>query len=522
MRLLIVDDEELTRSGIISSLDWESLGISEIYQADDGANGLTAALEHRPDIILCDVRMPRMDGIMMLERLTAHLPDVVTIFMSGYSDKAYLKAAIKLNVVRYVEKPLDLAEIQAAIRYAVERCEQLARQRNAETIHTNLAATQLAYHLTMPYQSCKDAVDDLCAQFHERYGMDKFKSLTTFIVKLEHATENPADLPYIHQMFRQFLAPMHLHVIYSEKRVYYIIFHVYGSLAPASSTLSRIASHLSLLFAPFGNHCIAVGDTVSGISNAYHSYESAVILLQSSFFFAPGTVLTTERLQTCASPNQNTLAGIADAYEKALAEKNESSALSALNRMESLCVCASGLMPNQVKTIYYDLFLALYQNRRSQKLLPDLSIENRENIMDVMDSCFYFAQLHQLLLAKTQAFFTDSKHAEPENATIYLIRDYINRHYKESSLSVKDISDCAHLSASYVCTFFKNETGSTLNQYITEFRMEKAKQLLADPRYRITDISTAVGYSDSNYFGKSFRKYTGLSPSEYREKVLKS
>ena len=77
---------------------------------------------------------------------------------------------------------------------------------------------------------------------------------------------------------------------------------------------------------------------------------------------------------------------------------------------------------------------------------------------------------------------------------------------------------CFCLPPMYV-PFSKNETGQTLNQYLTEFRMEKAKALLADPRYKIADISSRVGYSDGNYFGKSFRKYTGLSPSEYREKL---
>ena len=77
MKLLIVDDEELTRTGVITSLDWASLGIDE-------------------------VRMPRMDGITMLERLEKFLPDTVPIFMSGYSDKEYLKAAIKLKAVNYI------------------------------------------------------------------------------------------------------------------------------------------------------------------------------------------------------------------------------------------------------------------------------------------------------------------------------------------------------------------------------------------------------------------------------------
>lgn len=73
MKLLIVDDEELTRTGVISSINWESLGITEIFQADDGINGLQIAQTCRPEIILCDVRMPRMDGITMLERLETML-----------------------------------------------------------------------------------------------------------------------------------------------------------------------------------------------------------------------------------------------------------------------------------------------------------------------------------------------------------------------------------------------------------------------------------------------------------------
>lgn len=78
------------------------------------------------------------------------------------------------------------------------------------------------------------------------------------------------------------------------------------------------------------------------------------------------------------------------------------------------------------------------------------------------------------------------------------------------------------LSSSYLCTLFKNETGLTLNQYLTDFRIEKAKKLLTDPRYKIAEISAKVGYSDGNYFGKTFKKMVGVSPSEYREQKIKN
>ena len=121
MKLLIVDDEELTRTGVISSIDWKALGIEEVLQADDGINGLEIARKYRPEIILCDVRMPRMTGIAMLEKLENILPDSIPIFMSGYSDKDYLKAAIKLKAVSYIEKPLNPSEIREAVLEARER-----------------------------------------------------------------------------------------------------------------------------------------------------------------------------------------------------------------------------------------------------------------------------------------------------------------------------------------------------------------------------------------------------------------
>ena len=107
MKLLIKDDEKLTREGIISSIDWTSLGVSEIYQADDGIHGLELAKNIQPDIVLSDVRMPRMDGIKMSCRLKELFPNISIIFMSGYSDKEYLKAAIKLKAISYVEQPID-------------------------------------------------------------------------------------------------------------------------------------------------------------------------------------------------------------------------------------------------------------------------------------------------------------------------------------------------------------------------------------------------------------------------------
>ena len=172
-------------------------------------------------------------------------------------------------------------------------------------------------------------------------------------------------------------------------------------------------------------------------------------------------------------------------------------------------------LQNPVKDLYYKLFLCLEDARHQQKIAGS---GNVESIAETIDDCFTFPELHQTLVDKTSEFFCKAETSSQENPTIFLIKDYISQNYMHETLSVKDISEHVFLSTSYVCTFFKSETGQTLNQYLTEYRMEKAKQLLKDARFKISDISSRVGYSDGNYFGKSFKKYSGFSPSEYRER----
>lgn len=140
--------------------------------------------------------------------------------------------------------------------------------------------------------------------------------------------------------------------------------------------------------------------------------------------------------------------------------------------------------------------------------------------MGLVTRCSSLDALSKLLTDKLGEFEELLSHAPSENSTVFLIRDYIEKRFGDNNLSIKEISEHVHLSCSYICTMFKTETGQTLNQYITEYRIEKAKMLLADPRNKITEISSRVGYTDGNYFSKSFKKAVGLSPSEYREREL--
>lgn len=179
------------------------------------------------------------------------------------------------------------------------------------------------------------------------------------------------------------------------------------------------------------------------------------------------------------------------------------------------------LLPNQIKDVYYKLFNTLNDCRQKWKLSEDsANVDSRESIIEYLENCFTYEELHQSLISRTRLLFQQLDSYVPEDNTIFMIKDYIAKNYGSDLLSIKEISDHVKLSASYVCTYFKTQTGQTLNQYLTEYRMEKAMRLLEDVRYQIADISAKVGYSNGNYFSKSFKKFTGLTPSKYREKML--
>jgi len=115
MKLLIADDDAFTRSGLTKSINWNDYGIKSIETAEDGIQAFEISLWFKPDILLTDVKMPRLDGIELAKKIRESIPDCKIIFMSAYSDKEYLKSAIRLSAVDYVEKPFRPSDVKEII-----------------------------------------------------------------------------------------------------------------------------------------------------------------------------------------------------------------------------------------------------------------------------------------------------------------------------------------------------------------------------------------------------------------------
>ena len=123
--VLIADDESMPRTVLQNYIPWEDLSVTQVYLATDGEEALEQARRYRPQIIISDIKMPHLNGLEMAAAVREFLPDCQFIFLSGYSDKEYLKGAIRVKAANYVEKPLNLEEITEAVR---EITAQLLRQ----------------------------------------------------------------------------------------------------------------------------------------------------------------------------------------------------------------------------------------------------------------------------------------------------------------------------------------------------------------------------------------------------------
>ncbi|MCR5716919.1 MAG: response regulator [Lachnospiraceae bacterium] len=506
MKLLIVDDEKLTRNGLKTSIDWESLHISEIYEADNGVDGLQLAMQKRPEIILTDVRMPRMDGVQMATRLHESLPECAIIFMSGYSDKEYLKAAIKLGAVNYVEKPLDAAEITEAVAEAQSR---ILATSSIKLERSMALENRFASLLTQPSASLEQALSD--PHFSLPPSLKQNDTFTCLIIQFADATLEFTEryLSEVLPSIDEYLGEHNLQEVHCIKHGRHLCLFLYGS-SKKRERLIHYAEKIRSLIQPLGDVFLSVGDSVEGVRRAYDSYQSAVILLQGSFFYDHNKILINDPEAITTPPM---ITDLLPEYSEALSARDADRAEEVLNRLAAQFAPPCPLLASQVKDIYYKYYLQLQHARQSAQITQ---VDDRASIWEMIDSASTLLALHRELRARTDEFLQLLQEHSAGSSMIYAIREFIHANYMNDSLSVKSISDHVKRSAPYVCTLFKNETGQTLNQYITEYRVEKARLLLDDPRYKISDVAEKVGYLDVNYFGKIFKKVVGLSPTEYR------
>lgn len=515
MKLLIVDDEALVRNGLKNSISWENFGISTVLLAEDGVQAVRLAHQEQPDIVLTDVRMPRMDGIELATRLRQQLPNSHLIFMSGYSDKEYLKAAIQLKAVSYVEKPIDRKEVEAAVAEAVRLQKEHTSNRDAQIVRSRMEKAQLVVALTQMTSQNEDTIRQAWNALRLPPGNKLwFSVVLVHLTNAAHYDELTGLTDFLHQ-FQETAQKKQLSFLYSNRIESRILIHLYRTAGLTREHIIWFTSQLRQYLNDRYHFFIAAGPPVRGLHQISGSYRSAAETLNKGFFSDLDAVLLWDEAKE--STQSIDLEGCIADFRAAISSTEYEKAKQQEENLYQNIIQRPQLSADIIKNTYYQ-FISILERIATKSCIPFSASRQEQSPWQIVSESHTAHELHEYFLCAMEEFVRLAESEREENELIFLMKDYIRKNYQRDLLSVQEVANAASLSTAYACTLFK-QTGSTINRFIANYRVEKAKQLLADPRFRITNIASQLGFADSNYFGKSFKRMVGLSPSEYREKV---
>lgn len=520
-KLLLADDEAFVRNGILHRIDWQSLGIDEVRQAEDGILALEQLDSFVPDILLTDVKMPRMNGIDLSYEVLKRFPDCKIVFMSGYTDVIYLKSAIELNAVRYIEKPIQLPELERTLRGTVEKClrEKREKQTHAlleETVKMSvpLLKSELASTLI---SSCPDAA--YIMQLNQTLSLPLQEDQRYLVMTVEFSSVEDQELSdaanRLPGILRNCREPCWKEAIFCQRGDRQLVLLLLG--CREEPDLSALWKEMASFGIP-DSFCAGVGRMVCRREDIFTSYLDSQRAVQSAFYMGYGRLLSAPA--PCADVFSFPSAAKIIA---ALFEARDSACIqSGIERFQAGVAAIQArpdLPPAETKKWFYRLILSLCE--RCNESFPDVfqPFEDHAWLYQFVASCHTLAGLSEYFLTKVRSCLERCGDGAQENGIVGEVMRYIERNYASQSLSIASICENVFVSSSHVCFLFKKQTGYTLNQYITEYRIKMAKNMLAQRSCKIVNVAGAVGFSDANYFTKAFKKATGLTPSAYREEL---
>lgn len=518
IKLLVADDESTTRNGIIKHINWGEFGITSVKEAKDGIEAVNIAYDFEPDIVISDIRMPGLNGIELATKLREKFTNCKIIFLSGYSDKEYLKAAIKLSAVNYVEKPIDLTELKEAIQKAVNLLKEDALN-VAFSENANLIKERLVQNLIQ-----SDIKIEECYKLSSLINSNilRKKSFSVAIINVINQKEdinldkfiNTEEFSYI---IDKHLEPAKYVAAFKDNRNFIII------LSKDNETENQIESVKKALNQYINEKGIAdiklfyaVGQKVFGIEKIHKSYNSAVNITKKMFFYGYERVIySKDEFEEAYEIQEN----ICEDFVKYIGGGNEREAVFFI---ESLCFDIKNFTKTSVKdikNIFLNLNLELLHEaeRRGVYFSEEEQLENRY-IWDLISRFNTLEELKEYIITKILNTFRKFKELQNSCRSVFEVKKCIRKNYANNELSVKSLAEEVFLTPTYLSALFKKETGQNISDYIVEVRIEKSKEFLKNNKLKLHEVAKNVGYNDSNYYAKAFKKMEGVTPSEYREK----
>jgi two-component system response regulator YesN len=532
-KAIIVDDEESVSKGLYNHFDWLAYDIEIVGLFDDGVPALSYLQQNPGDIVLTDVRMTHMDGITLAKQALAQFPNIKIIFISGYADVNYLRDALKMDAVDYILKSIDLDELAAVITKVVHALDQrnvqqeimLDMTRKLEQSMPLLRQRQLS-DLLKP----GDESEDELLQRVRFLGIP-LDNQTRYVVLLLRPRPKAKWLAMsdmsekdqitfslaLEELFEQVLRKYGVSVAFKERFSEYVAVmnaedneYEESLVSAAEELFSRIRSEMGIEIA------VGISEPFSGLRQICAAYQSAGEAISRSYLIGNNTPISVKKYE--------------DDSSKPLRERAEKEIIDAILNGDTEEVQAAlkraveggRSMEDEDEQQNFMLFLLLLPTR----LMNNMQTANMGPYRSHRKLTMNFFQCRgineqETMLSSVYADITQHllQMSTPHtNTVIKRVREIIDAQYMEQ-LSVTSLADSVYLTPTYLCVLFKQATGRTINEYITQVRLDKAKEYLTQTNIHLYDVCYKVGYLSPSYFSRLFKKYNGMTPGEYRESV---
>lgn len=507
MRLLIVEDEIRIREGIQKLLGKMRQDYHIVGEAENGEEGLRMLKELKPDIVITDIRMPKMDGLEMMTNAVKEGITSKAIVLSAYSEFEYARQAMKLGVTEYLLKPISLNEFAQALEH-VELQVEKDRQEKPAKIGT---LEQILYDF-MNGRMEMDA--DINTYLQRRYQMEDTQKLILIYVYLGSRYEEERDgavkqLRHVFSMYPD-LSFCILDLMYRKSLV--VVLYHYKDAHDLERWLQQQILKQKPRYMTFG------WTEVGGVAQLKKGLDSLNPYMDWNLSFDEEILISYPKIthvQTvpCIYPieleTRIKVAICSDDWDKA-------KALMAL--FHNSFLDGKIYAPKEIKECYVRFLWAVMGIAKELGCINFESLKQQKLLEMIME-----AKRREELEGAAEFLFDYIKPREEEKEVTHLtvrrVRSMIQEFY-QSGITLDEIASKLNVTPEYLGTQFHKEMGLTFSTYMKNFRINKAKELLCGTHMKLYEIAAKVGYSDPKYFSKVFKEMTGQLPADYR-KTLK-
>lgn len=535
IKVFLVEDEMVIRRGIKNSIDWEKEGYIFCGEASDGELAYPMIIKEKPDILITDIRMPFMDGLELCKLVKKELPNIKILILSGYDEFDYAKEAIRLGVTEYLLKPISSGKLLEALNGVSESIRRekedkdLVRKymeemrENTEHEKQKFFEQMIAGNLSMAdaLETGKKYEMNLSAGmynlllFRFTLGEENRKS-GELLGEAEYAIEKLTErLEYVFEFQRGVEGWAFLLMADNEEQMS-------ERVKELSKDLEEIMKNYSTI-AYFGG----IGQPVARLRELEESFREAERALAARFTMKLNRIISVEDIRM--AQNVDTLDDI-EITSFGEIEKTRTMLEKFLNNGaedeidEFVDVYINELPEENLKSVLmrqyiimdaYIVMMSFCEKIEGIEGEMQAQSEELKNSMKTSQTLEEIKNYIRMLLKKIIGV-RDTISGRRYSDIIEIAKDQIRKTYMSDEISLNTIAAEVGMSPSYFSSIFSKEMGKTFVEYLTEIRMDRAKELLMCSSMKTSEIGYEVGYKDPHYFSYIFKKTQNCTPKEFR------